>query len=484
MDTSTTSEEELETSLETSVESIGNDVTELRDVTLPHRPSPFTLRSQCGNGRCPMGTGLYFRSRISPSPGKGRVRSRRRRRSDQSRMDTTDGANTTLDTTLDTTLEHHHHHGHHGHHHHHTHDHEHHQHDHDHLHHRPHHHHREEERHERSRPSRRKTKETTVTSSESRETTTYRTTTDSRSQAATQVDANGGIGGIAETVRNSVLGFFTPTKNTSLPAIVESSESGFEEGSLTGETVVASSPNSERFVSAREFFKEADTRERLTSDYFSGSDTPSKLRESTRRLSLCKPNNPYIAYSSDEEFDDWKQQPKSDYTYSTSLTYRDRVTPDRKIGSPNMSRRSLRGGNVGYLKSPDFSTAGLDDELTTSSLNLRNRAVLRSMDALSDTSDAEDTQEQLIIPRRRSSRSRSIDVMPKSNGTAMSRTITSSTYTTTRTLHRGLDADSDVDDGSESTVPIRATPLTARGGTPLGRSSTPLTSLRSRNTHC
>lgn len=47
---------------------------------------------------------------------------------------------------------------------------------------------------------------------------------------------------------------------------------------VTGETVVASSPNSERFVSAREFFKEADTRERLTSDYFSGSDTPSKLR--------------------------------------------------------------------------------------------------------------------------------------------------------------------------------------------------------------
>ncbi|XP_047475070.1 uncharacterized protein LOC125029226 isoform X3 [Penaeus chinensis] len=487
MDTSTTSEEELETSHETSAESIGNEVTELRDVTLPHRPSPFTLRSQCGNGRCPMGTGLYFRSRISPSPGKGRVRSRRRRRSDQSRMDTTDGTNTTLDTSLDTTQEHHyhhHHHHHHGHHHHHAHDHEHHQHGHEHHNHRPHHHHRhhhEEETQEKARASRRKTKETTVTSSESRETTTFRTTTDSRSQAATQVDANGGIGGIAETVRKGVLGFFTPTKNTSLPAIVESSESGFEEGSVTGETVVVSSPNSERFVSAREFFAEADTRERLTSDYFSGSDTPSKLRESTRRLSLCKPLNPYIAYSSDEEFDDWKQQPKSDYTYSTSLTYRDRVTPDRKIGSPNMSRRSLRGGNVGYLNSPDFSTVGLDSEQTTSRLNLRNRAVLRSMDALSDTSDAEDTQEQLIIPRRRSSRSRSIDVMPKSNGTAMSRTITSSTYTTTRTLHRGLDADSDVDDGSESTVPIRATPLTARGGTPLGRSSTPLTGLRNRS---
>lgn len=73
-----------------------------------------------------------------------------------------------------------------------------------------------------------------MTSSESRKTTTHQTPRDSRSQAATQVDANGGIGGIAETVRNSVLGLFTPTKNTSLPAIVESSESGFEEGSVTG----------------------------------------------------------------------------------------------------------------------------------------------------------------------------------------------------------------------------------------------------------
>ncbi|XP_042882143.1 uncharacterized protein LOC122259442 isoform X3 [Penaeus japonicus] len=416
----------------------------------------------------------------------GRVRSRRRRRSDQSRMDTTDGANTTLDSTLDTTLEHHHHHHHHHGHHHHTCDHDHqHAHEHEHHNHRPHHHHHHEReaQAEKARTPRRKRKETTITSSESRETTVYQTKTDSRSRAVTtRVDANGGIGGIAVTVRNSVLGFFTPTKNTSLPAIVESSESGFEEGSITGETIVASSPNSERFVSAREFFAEADTRERLTSDYFSGSDTPSKLRESTRRLSIRKAHNAYIAYSSDEEFDDWKQQPKSDYTYSTSLTYRDRVTPDRKIGSPNMSRRSLRGGNVGYLRSPDFSTDGLDSEVTTSSLNLRNRAVLRSMDALSDTSDAEDTQEQLIIPRKRSSRSRSIDVMPKSNGTALSRTITSSTYTTTRTLHRGLDADSDVDDGSESTVPIRATPLTSRGGTPLGRSSTPLCGLRNRST--
>lgn len=46
--------------------------------------------------------------------------------------------------------------------------------------------------------------------------------------------------------------------------------------------------------------------------------------------------------------------------------------------------------------------------------------------------------------------------------------------TTTKTLHRGLDAESDVDDNTESAVPFRATPLTARCSTPVGRAGTPL----------
>lgn len=54
-------------------------------------------------------------------------------------------------------------------------------------------------------------------------------------------------------------------------------------------------------------------------------------------------------------------------------------------------------------------------------------------------------------------------------------------YTTTRILHRGLDAESDVDDGTESTVPRRATPLTARSGTPLARAATPATRANSRS---
>lgn len=51
-------------------------------------------------------------------------------------------------------------------------------------------------------------------------------------------EVNGGVVGIAEAVKEKVLGFFTPTQEASLPAIVESSESGFEEGNLTGIHVV------------------------------------------------------------------------------------------------------------------------------------------------------------------------------------------------------------------------------------------------------
>lgn len=79
-----------------------------------------------------------------------------------------------------------------------------------------------------------------------------------------------------------------------------------------------------------------------------------------------------------------RNQARSDYTYSASLTYRDRVTPDRKIGSPNMARRGLRGGNTNYIKTPDFSSSDLSFENDDSSqLNLRTRTILRPMDALS-----------------------------------------------------------------------------------------------------
>ncbi|XP_042241959.1 uncharacterized protein LOC121879401 isoform X2 [Homarus americanus] len=552
MDTSGTSEE-LDTSLESSP-------SELADQTIrrtPQRPSPFTLRSQCADGKCPMGTGILFRSRISPSPSKQedanymetrsgnkyrtcttqeRTRSRRRRRSDQSRVDTTNSSVNTshlLELSHDHThlhdhshddhthhhdhIRHHHNHSHyhdHSHHHDRSHDHIRHHHEHTtHLHDQPHgnihtlqhlhHHHHDhngvhalEHHHAPQSPqllnigemvgrrlrTPRKKKDSSVASKENKSTTVSQALVDCSSNGRPQMGMNGGIGGLAESVKNSVISFLTPSTERSLPAIVESSESGFEEGNLTGETVTASSPFAEKFVCAREFFAEAQTRDRLTSDYFSGTDTPSKLRNSSRRLTLRKPYNQYIAYSSDEELDEWQQQPKSDYTYSESLTYRDRVTPDRKIGSPNMSRRGLRGGNINYIKSPDFTVSNMALETDSSLLNLRTRTVLRPMDALSDTSDGEEVQVEIPSTRRlRSSRSRSIDIMPKVNGSAVTRTITTNSLTTTRTLHCGLDTESDVDDGTESTVPLRATPLTARSGTPLGRAGTPINRCHSKS---
>ncbi|KAK3871908.1 hypothetical protein Pcinc_022972 [Petrolisthes cinctipes] len=164
-------------------------------------------------------------------------------------------------------------------------------------------------------------------------------------------------------------------------------------------------------------------------------------------------------------------QPKSNYTYSESLTYRERVTPDRKIGSPNMSRRGLRGANM----KQDFSTSDLSTD-ESGHLNLRTRTIVRPMDALSDTSDGEELAKESSVPvrRLRSSRSRSIDPIRLANGGNITRTHSTTTVTTTKTLHQGLDVESDVDDNSESAVPFRATPLTARSTTPLGRTPTPL----------
>ncbi|MPC18650.1 hypothetical protein E2C01_011542 [Portunus trituberculatus] len=55
----------------------------------------------------------------------------------------------------------------------------------------------------------------------------------SRDGGAESPGVNGGVASYAESLKERVLGFLTPTQEASLPAIVESSESGFEEGNLT-----------------------------------------------------------------------------------------------------------------------------------------------------------------------------------------------------------------------------------------------------------
>ncbi|MPC70662.1 hypothetical protein E2C01_064917 [Portunus trituberculatus] len=56
--------------LNTSLESNFSEEADILALRRSERPSPFTLRSQCSNHRCPQGAGILFRSRISPSPSK------------------------------------------------------------------------------------------------------------------------------------------------------------------------------------------------------------------------------------------------------------------------------------------------------------------------------------------------------------------------------------------------------------------------------
>nr|XP_053637217.1 lateral signaling target protein 2 homolog isoform X2 [Cherax quadricarinatus] len=289
--------------LDTFQESFSSDVVYLPTQRTPQEPSHLTLRSQCAHNKCPLGEGINFRSRISPSPSK-QIRSRRRRRSDQSRLGTSSSSTSTLDVSnRDIHLRDRHNHTHRDHHTHleHTHNH------HENTHHlKEHHELRLDHLQNRNgsyklnntddyyqgqsqllpagemvdRSSRippRKIKDTNVTSRESKITVSH-TGVSKSSNGGPQIAMNGGIGGFAQSVKTSVLGFLTPSKEKTLPVVVESPESEFEKSNSTGERVVASSPASETFMSAREFFAKADLRDRLTSDYFSGTDTPSKLR--------------------------------------------------------------------------------------------------------------------------------------------------------------------------------------------------------------
>ncbi|KAF0293942.1 SUN domain-containing protein 1 [Amphibalanus amphitrite] len=62
------------------------------------------------------------------------------------------------------------------------------------------------------------------------------------------------------------------------------------------------------------------------------------------------PDLSYLAYSSDEEFEEFMKQPRTDYTYSRSLSYT-AVRPE-PVGPPSMSRLGLRSPSHGAGDSP------------------------------------------------------------------------------------------------------------------------------------
>ena len=76
MDLSLSSDEDLDNTVTSntsngSIASITSNGAPPGSQNTPPQPLTLNLRSKCAQGLCPLGIGLLFRSRISPSPGKG-----------------------------------------------------------------------------------------------------------------------------------------------------------------------------------------------------------------------------------------------------------------------------------------------------------------------------------------------------------------------------------------------------------------------------
>lgn len=97
---------------------------------------------------------------------------------------------------------------------------------------------------------------------------------------------------------------------------------------------------------------------------------------------LSSASQKYMAYSSDEEFEQYLLKPKTDYTYSRSISY-NAVSP-QPVGPPNMSRHGLR-------KSQAAKT--LQSYVTTASSFRRTRST-RQFHRLSSGLDVDSADEQ------------------------------------------------------------------------------------------
>ncbi|CAL4091913.1 unnamed protein product, partial [Meganyctiphanes norvegica] len=203
--------------------------------------------------------------------------------------------------------------------------------------------------------------------------------------------------------------------------------------------------------------------------YIESYPAPQRLKRQRGRPKHLSSSQPHLISSqhalsnSQPALSTSQKNPKTDYTYSESLTYRKRVTPERKVGSPNMSRKGLRG-NIDYNKSSDFSDHSFTIDANSYATTHQNfRSTGLPMDALSDS----ESESPPICTRTRGSRSRSHSQRPNSNGSIIT-TVTKSSL------------DEESDEGEKGPLPSlrfrTGTPLTAsRGGTPLvRRSTTPL----------
>ncbi|KAB7507410.1 SUN domain-containing protein 2, partial [Armadillidium nasatum] len=162
------------------------------------------------------------------------------------------------------------------------------------------------------------------------------------------------------------------------------------------------------------------------------------------------------------------KQPKTDYTYSASLSYRDTVTPERRVGSPNMSRKGLRGGSSITLTSPPYSSSSSRLELPTDSadnLSLRSRDVLRGgLSAYSDESDVEESHSVKTL--RTSSVIKEVSSVSSTHSSKISHS--KNLGKASNNISYGLDVESDVE---EETPPHFARPIVRKGITSFLRKS-------------
>lgn len=83
---------------------------------------------------------------------------------------------------------------------------------------------------------------------------------------------------------------------------------------------------------------------KLSSNAKSESVAASKTLQTVKKSDkfVRKTSKRYSDYSSGYNDSDSEEMAKTDYTYAKSLSYRSRVTPNRGVIHPNMSRRSIR----------------------------------------------------------------------------------------------------------------------------------------------
>ncbi|KAF2351954.1 SUN domain [Trinorchestia longiramus] len=153
------------------------------------------------------------------------------------------------------------------------------------------------------------------------------------------------------------------------------------------------------------------------------------------------------------------RSPRTDYTYSSSLSYRSQ-SPHRRVGSPNMARRPLHG-TVAHVES-DASKG--DRVLSSSTMHqyYESRASKRtSFLNGADSEGEDDSWRNTMKPQSVSGTS----VLRMGSSTA---TTTTSSASVTRTLSFGLDYESDGEDfsparsnGKRKRLSHRATPLLA-----------------------